>query len=368
MMWIAGFVTAALIVILMITLSNLLFFPRLTVKHASITPMVSVLIPARNEVKVIEKTLTLLLAQDYPHFEVIVLDDNSTDGTDTALKKFQDARLKIINGAPLPDGWMGKNWACHQLQAEATGAFLIFTDADVQWSQAALSTVVTILHDTHADLFTVWPTQETVTWGERLVVPLMSLVVMGYLPILGTHYLPLAGFGAANGQCMAWRKEAYHAIGGHQSVRDNVLEDVTMARKVKQQRLRLRMADGNQLIRCRMYTNWGSVRDGYAKNILAGYGNSVLLLIGASVFHFLLFLFPFIWMFYAPMWGFGLLIIGIGVRAITARFTHQRVQDALLMPVSVLLMTRIAFHAIYWHVRYGAPLWKGRIIHTRNVS
>ncbi len=367
MTWIALFVTAALAVISLTTIINLFLFPRLKVRAASNQPFVSVLIPARNESEVIGQTVKALLAQHYPHFEVIVLDDNSTDGTREILSMIADERLQVVGGAPLPYGWMGKNWACHQLKKQAQGDILVFTDADVRWSPEALNAVVTHTTQTQADLFTVWPTQQTVTWGERLVVPLMSMVVVGYLPIVGTHYVPISAFGAANGQCMVWRKSAYEAIGGHESVRDNVLEDVTMARMVKANHMRLRMADGNHLVACRMYQDWKSVRDGYAKNILAGYGNNVLFLILGAVFHWLLFLFPLVWVFTLPagtilLWCVGLIVVGLSIRALTAAFTHQRWWDAVLMPVSVILMTCIAAQAIYWHYRYGGPQWKGRIV------
>ncbi|MDX1994149.1 MAG: glycosyltransferase [bacterium] len=370
------FVTCALLVIAGITICNLLIFPRLKVNALSAQPAkVSVMIPARNEAAVIADTVRALLTQDYPNFEVLLLDDNSDDGTGAlALAAGKaDSRLRVMQGQSLPHGWMGKNWACHQMAQVATGDILLFTDADVRWQPTALSALVAEMTRTQADLYTVWPTQTTVTWAERLTVPLMAVVVLGYLPILGTHYVPLNVFGAANGQCMGWRRNAYQHVGGHQAVRDNVLEDVTMARMVKAAGLRLRMADGNSLIGCRMYRDWPSVRDGYAKNIMAGYGGALPLAV-ATVFHWLIFLFPWVWLLSGqeitglggwPLWPFLLVLIGLLVRAATAAFTHQRVQDALLMPLSVMLMTLIALRSFYWHFRFGGPQWKGRTIVRR---
>jgi chlorobactene glucosyltransferase len=342
-------------------------------------PFVSVMIPARNESAVIGQTIRHLMRQSYPHYEVILLDDNSTDGTaEAAAQHGDDERLRIMRGAALPEGWMGKNWACHQMSQTAKGDILVFTDADVQWAPEALSSLVSAMQSTRADLYTVWPTQHTVTWAERLCVPLMAVVVIGYLPVIGTHYVPLSVFGAANGQCMAWRRHAYQLTCGHEAVFDNVLEDVTLARMVKGAGLRLRMADGNHLISCRMYNDWRSVRDGYAKNILAGYGNSVLALVLATIFHWLIFLFPWVWLGFGwtvdalsigwPAWPLALIVIGLTIRALTAAFTHQRVLDALLLPVSVLLMTRIAFQAIWWELRYGGPTWKGRVVRRNKAA
>jgi chlorobactene glucosyltransferase len=374
------FITAALIVISLIAVSNVLVFPRLRASEPSTdAPFVSVMIPARNEAAVIGRTITHLLTQDYPNYEVILLDDNSDDDTAAlARTAAEDSdKLTIIDGQPLPAGWMGKNWACQQMQQVARGDLLIFTDADVIWEGGAVGALSDAMQRTNADLYTIWPTQHTKTWAERLCVSLMAVVVVGYLPLIGTHYVPLSVFGAANGQCMAWRRDAYDEIGGHAAISDNVLEDVTLARMVKGAGMRLRMADGNHLIRCRMYNDWQSVRNGYAKNILAGYG-SVPALVIATIFHWLIFLFPWLWLAVGwatpglpgyPLWPLLLIVLGLGIRALTAAFTHQRVRDALLMPVSVVLMTRIAFQAIWWHYTQGGPTWKGRIVRkqpTRN--
>jgi chlorobactene glucosyltransferase len=367
MMLLLIFTTIALLVIAIQTLINVFVLPRLKpISPWGIAdlPLVSVLIPARNEANVIAQTVQHMLAQNYPNFEVIILDDASSDNTGIlALQTADgDARLCVINGAPLPHDWLGKNWACHQLAHHAQGDVLVFTDADTLWQPTALCALIKHMQHQQADLVTVWSTQQTLTWSERLIVPLMAFVILGYLPIIMTHYSPFAIFAAANGQCMAWRKRAYFQVGGHQSVADNVLEDVSLARLAKKHGLTLRMADSGGLIACRMYTDWHSVRDGYAKNILAGYGNSVIALILATIFHLLLFIMPFFWLF-SPYsaWAIALIALDILARALSATFSRQRPQDALLMPLSVLLMTRIAVQALYWHYT-GGVRWKGRTI------
>lgn len=370
------FVALILCGISAITILNVLSFPRLNRSEASSSPhpFVSIMIPARNEAANIKESLIRILSQDYPNYEVFLLNDNSTDNTGELARNTAAAfpNLIILQGQPVPEGWLGKNWACHQMAEIAKGEYFIFTDADVHWQPGALSTVVAHTMRTRADLLTVWPTQKTVSWSERLCVPLMALVILGYLPVLGTHYMPFSVFGAANGQCMVWRRDSYQKIGGHQGVRANVLEDVTLARRVKANRMRLRAVDGNRLISCRMYSGWESVRNGYAKNILAGYGNSIPLLIFATIFHWTVFLFPWLWLLvgwtlerhpHYPIMPLALIILGVVIRALTAAFTRQRKRDAILMPVSVLLMTRIAAQATWWQYRYGGPSWKGRIIH-----
>jgi chlorobactene glucosyltransferase len=397
-----------------IAIVNTLTFPRLkpvNFQQNFNLPHVSVLIPARNEATVIGPTVKSWLNQTYPNFELIILDDHSTDGTAriAQAEAQQDSRVQVITGQTLPAGWLGKNWACHQLAQAATGEWLIFADADVRWSPEALAALVVEMERTQADLLTIWPTQHTHTWGERLVVPLMALVILAYLPLPLVHHTPWPAFAAANGQCLAFRRRAYQTIGGHAALRDNVLEDVNFARRIKAQGLRLRMADGAGLVSCRMYPDWPAVRDGFAKNILAGYGHSVFFLVLAAVFHWLVFLLPWLLLFtisplcapsadlrftidtspfaihtaralcapLASLWDyspftihnllFSLLGLGICLRMLTAAVTHQRLGDALLMPISVLLMTRIAVQSIWWQWRYGGPRWKGRVVKRSNV-
>jgi chlorobactene glucosyltransferase len=363
------------LVIGLIALVNALVFPRFTSRHEGRPtgliehPPVSILIPARNEATTIAGTVQALLAQEHANFELLILDDGSDDGTSEIVRRAagDDPRLRVIVGKPLPRGWLGKTWACHQLALAATHDMLIFTDADVRWLPGALTELLDEMHRSRTDMLAVWPTQETVTWGERLVVPLIGLVIMGYLPVLLVNRTRFPAFAAANGQCLAFRRAAYFAIGGHAAVRSEIVEDMALARRIKQKGLRLWMADANGLIQCRMYRNWHSVRDGFAKNIIAGYGGSVVLLVMAAVFHWLIFLAPLMWAVFEPyrIWALALMAMGMGVRALTAVATRQRIRDAIWMPVSVLLMTTIALRAVWWHWRYGGPRWKGRTIPRR---
>jgi chlorobactene glucosyltransferase len=371
------FVGGALIVIAGIAILNALTFPRLlrvsAVQSSETFPLVSICIPARDEARVIGDTVRALLAQSYPQLEILILDDGSTDGTADIARAAagDDARLHVLRGQPLPEGWMGKSWACQQLGEVARGEWLAFTDADVRWQPLAVAALIAEAERARADLLTVWPTQTTITWGERLVVPLMALVILGYLPALAVHHLPFASLAAATGQCLCFRRAAYAQIGGHAAVRKRIVEDIIFARLIKRARLRLRTADGARLIGCRMYTSWAEVRDGYAKNIIAGYGSVVGLLLG-TIFHWAVFLLPWVWLvagddMASPLRALGyagLCALGVGVRALTAATTSQRVIDALAMPVSVLLMTRIAAQAFYWQVRYGGVRWKGRTIQS----
>jgi chlorobactene glucosyltransferase len=373
MMLVWLFALCALMVIALISIVNTLTFPRLRPASPARTPRVSILIPARNEAEVISETVGRHLKQDYPDYEIIVLDDNSTDGTRERAYEAAagDPRMRVMVGDPLPEGWVGKNWACNQLARHAEGEILVFTDADVRWAPGALSAVVHLMEATGADTFTTWPTQETCTWGERLVVPMMMFAIFGYLPELCVRYIPWPAFAAANGQCLAFRRQAYQQVGGHTSVCSNIVEDVGLARETKRQDMRLVMSTGNRLIGTRMYHGWPEVRDGFAKNILAGHGGRPILLSLSALFHWLLFLLPWLWLVLGgaiqlgPGWPwFPLILVGLGVsvRALTAAATHQRVGDALLLPLSTVLMSIIAARSLWWHLRHGGPQWKGRTV------
>jgi chlorobactene glucosyltransferase len=373
---VAALATAALSGMLLIALLNAYAFPRLSrylvddpAQHH--LPPVSVLIPARQEEERIAPTVAALLAQDYPDFEVLVLDDNSTDATfATALAAgCGDSRLRVLHGKPLPSGWGGKNWACHQLAQTARYDLLIFTDADVTWGKDALMAVVRALERTNAGLLAVWPTQITVGWVERLVVPLMAFSILAYLPVWLVSHTPYPAAAAAAGQCMAFRRPIYRRIGGHAAIRATVLDDVTLARRVKQHGDRLAMVDGDGLVLCRMYLGGWQTVNGYTKNIMAGHGNNVFFLLLSTLFHLVLFVLPLVWLIAGltlniapgwPLWPLALLFLAVTTRAITAYTSRQRISDALLMPLSVLLMTFIALRAIWRQYRYGGQSWKGR--------
>ena len=363
--------TVALSGMLLILLSNLLSFPRLKECDAvSRNAEVSVLIPARNEAAVIGETVRSLLRQSHSRMELLILNDGSDDETgEVAVDASEnDKRLRVINGSPVPRGWIAKNWACHQLAAKASGEILIFADADVKWRPRALDSLLCEIEGTGAGMLAVMPTQETVSWPERLCVPLMALAIHAYLPAATVHRTTHPLLAAANGQCIAFRRGAYEKIKGHASVRGNILDDIGLARRVKGAGLPLRMAEADGLITCRMYRDWKTVREGYAKNILAGFGGVAGLFAG-TVFHWTVFVVPWGLLIlgftgegvpWHPYWALLLVGAGVCVRAISALRTGQRVGDALLLPVSVLLMTGIAVQAVWWQWRYGGPLWKGR--------
>ncbi|WP_245860701.1 glycosyltransferase [Candidatus Chloroploca asiatica] len=235
-------------------------------------PLVSILIPARNEERAIGRSVAGALAQDYPQFEVVVVDDGSTDGTAARLAELANSKLRVLAGQPLPAGWVGKCNACQQLGETAHGEWLLYLDADTAPAPQLTSVLMRYATAKNLDLVTVLPLLELGTFWERVILP----------PFLGmiTTLYPFERFEDpkvrpeqvfANGPCILIRREAYEAIGGHGAVRNEVLEDVQLAQALRRAGYRLGGGEGFDYLRVRMYNNGREVAEGLMKNAAAGY-------------------------------------------------------------------------------------------------
>lgn len=241
-------------------------------------PRVSILIPARNEEDVIEACLTSLLLQEYPDFEVLVLNDHSTDNTGQILDRLAKAfpQLRVLNGKPLPPGWYGKHWACHQLAQAASGELLLFTDADTRHTPDMLRRSVSTLIAEEADLLTVFPLEEVITWGERLIVPFIGFGIFTFLPIRLIQNLRWATLSITVGQFMLFRRSVYEAVGGYEAVRDDVLDDVRLGQRIIHAGYAWRLRDGTRQVICRMYHGFWDAVEGFSKNLFAIFGYRIL--------------------------------------------------------------------------------------------
>jgi chlorobactene glucosyltransferase len=243
---------------------------------------VSLLVPARNEERNIRRCVESLLSQSYSNYEVIVVDDRSTDSTQAILAAIAgaDPRLRVIHGNELPPGWAGKPHALHQASEAATGEWLVFVDADTWLEPGALSATLAEALETRADLFTTLHRQVMGSFWERAVLPLVLLGLSTAFPPRKVND-PALPHAVANGQYFMMRRAVYEAIGGHQAVKSSIVEDRDIAALVKGRGYRLVVADARDVISTRMYGSLAEMWEGWTKNIFLGlHDHPGLLLLG----------------------------------------------------------------------------------------
>ena len=326
------------------------------------------LIPARNEEASIRDAVTSILKNEAVILEVIVLDDHSTDRTATIVRELQaaDFRVRLESAEPLPEGWCGKQFACHQLSKLAKFDTFTFLDADVRLEPSALARMIAFQRSSGAALVSGFPRQETGTPLEKLVIPLMHWLLLGFLPFdrMRTDLRP--GLGAGCGQWFLTTRTDYETAGGHAAIRDSLHDGVKLPRAYRRAGRKTDICDVTALARCRMYVNAPQVWNGLAKNAHEGLGSPKLLplftplLLGGQVVPWLLL--PFI------VTGESLPAILIDTACaltilprIDAAFRfRQSLVGALLHPLGVTCLLMIQWYALVRRL-IGKPVgWKGR--------
>jgi chlorobactene glucosyltransferase len=342
-------------------------------------PRVSILVPARNEAGNIGPCVRSLLAQRYPDFEVLVLDDHSSDRTWQILSCLaaEDDRLQLFRGQPLPEGWLGKHWACHQLAQRADGQLLLFTDADTRHHPDILEEAVAALQAEGAELLSVLPRQRVVSWGERLVVPLIPWSICAFAPLTLAYRWRLPALSAAVGQFMLFQRQAYEAIGGYEAVKQHIVDDISLARRVKRQGLRWRLANGSRRISCRMYQNFGQVVEGLSKNLFGVFGYNVAAFL--FVWSWLTLVFagpPLLLLVSLAGWPFPpyaelLALTAISLALLLWGLVYGQFQFplylALLYPITILLAVYLAARSLLLSLT-GQATWKGRRLAKPGLS
>ena len=236
-------------------------------------PLVSLVIPARNEGRNIERCVRSALAASYPRLEVIAVDDHSTDDTGAILRRLaaEDARLRVVVPRPLPPGWFGKQWACTAGAEASSGDIIGFFDADTVQSPDLIARAVNAMRTRHADLLTVAGTQELGSFWERMIQPqIFAIMLTRYGGTESVNASRRASAKIANGQCIFVRRHAYEDTGGHGAVRDKVAEDLAMAQLYFRAGRRALLVLGMTQLSTRMYTSLHELVAGWGKNIFAG--------------------------------------------------------------------------------------------------
>jgi cellulose synthase/poly-beta-1,6-N-acetylglucosamine synthase-like glycosyltransferase len=329
--------------------------------------LVSVLIPARNEAGNIETAIASVLASTNVNIDLIVLDDSSTDATAAILRAWEanDSRVRVINGATLPRGKCGKPYACQQLADTARGEILFFMDADVRLAPEAVSRIVGALLQSNAAMLSGIPKQTTATLAEKLVVPFLHLVLLGYLPIAVMRRRMEPAFGAACGQLIAVKRSAYMASGGHAAIATKVHDGIALARNFRVHGLRTDLVDVTQLATCRMYTSIREIVAGFAKNAHEGLGSPrgivpwTLVIGGGQVLPTLLL--PFLWSESAYRWPLlAALLVALLTRFCAAIRFRQDKSMILLHPLGAAVLLAIQWYALFRRSLGKPILWKQR--------
>lgn len=333
------------------------------------TGALSVLIPARNEEHNIRATLEAALASRGCEFEVVVLDDHSTDATAHIVREIasRDPRLRLEHGPALPPGWCGKQHACHVLAGLARNPLLAFIDADVRLAPDALARLTAHM-ESRPDiaLSSGVPRQELGTFSERLLLPLIHFVLLGYLPMAFMRWTKLAGFSAGCGQLFIARADAYRATGGHANIRTTLHDGVKLPRLFRRAGFQTDLFDATDLASCRMYHTNAETWRGLGKNATEGLGapGAILpmtaLLLGGQVM-------PFVLIASAPWLPAGTLqpaiaaaMLALLPRLIAVARFRQPVLSALLHPIGVLALLIIQWRALAAGMLGRPSEWKGR--------
>jgi chlorobactene glucosyltransferase len=302
-----------------------------------------------------------LFSQNYPLHEIMVLDDFSTDGTSEAVKSYSAGRpfIKLIKGEPLPEGWTGKNWACHQLSKLASGEVIIFVDADCELAPWAVGSACALIERHDLSLLSSFPTQRLKSAGERLVVPLMDWLLLTFLPLRLVYLSRRISLTAANGQFMAFRKKAYMGIGGHSSVAGRVVEDMELARGIKRAGQRIMTVLGADTVKCRMYSGFSGAFAGFSKNFFLGFNMPYLLFFFMISFFIFLFIMPFVMTAFDPRF-----IASAGLVMTQRIFVSAagRQNPVINMILHMPQMTLMAALGVYSMIKAynGSIEWKGR--------
>ncbi|KQT08650.1 glycosyl transferase [Methylobacterium sp. Leaf399] len=332
--------------------------------------LVSILIPARDEAATIAGTVTAALASTGIAVEVLVGDDHSTDSTAAIVRDMANAdpRLRLVAIPALPEGWTGKNHACAKLAAEARGDRLLFIDADVALAPRAAAGLAAHAARSGAALVSAVPRQRMETLGERLTVPMINFLLVGYLPIAMMRASLRPSLGAACGQLVLVDRSVHAATGGHGAIRARLHDGVFLPRLLREAGHRTDLVAGHALATCRMYRSFRESWAGFSKNAHEGLATPralpvwTLLLAGGHILPWLLLAAAAVGASSgaATFVAFAALLVSLGTRMAITLVTREPAATILLHPLGVTVALAIQWNVLLRKKRAGAALWKGR--------
>lgn len=342
----------------MLTLINFLLI-RTPKRVSTLDATIGVIVPLRNEAENIEGLIDSLAAQDGPvHF--YLLDDDSDDQTLTLLNKYTlgDPRFTVISGAQLEPGWIGKTWALQQLYHSSTEQILVSLDADVRLENSAINKAVTTLVDTNLDFVSPYPRQLAYTLGERLIQPLLQWSWLSTVPLRLAEHANNSSMAVANGQFFVVRRKSLDAIGGYTRIKNQVIDDVFLARQLMKSGSKGTVINGSQISSCRMYSSWTDIKAGYGKSLSKAFGS-----IWGAVFvcTFLLFsnVGPVVVALSGNVYGWIGYFAIVASRILSAIKSRGRVLDSLGHPIAVVALIYLTVNS---YLVRGKVMWKGRTV------
>ncbi len=333
--------------------------------------MVSIILPVRNQASSVRACVDSLIDSDYPRKEIIVVEGGSEDETRAILDRYE-GRIMVLDEPPLPEGWVGKNWACHEGFRASTGDLLLFTDGDTVHRKDLLRRAVTYMLKEDLDLLTLTPRMKVESFWEAAILPFMIFLI-GLLNRGAWVNRPDKPWAVGNGQFLLFRREVYVSLDGHKAVKERVDEDYRLARLAKGEGYRLRLGDAREAMEVRMYPSLKEIWSGWVKNVFPGLDFSVGRVARNVISLFVGFVLPFI------LLGIGLLDLmsrGPTLLLITGAFLSamlwarsavaygylsRKPHYALLTPVAALIIIAILVDSTRRYTRHGGVSWKGRM-------
>jgi chlorobactene glucosyltransferase len=336
-------------------------------------PLVSVLIPARNEKANIESCLRSLQEQDYPNLEILVLDDNSSDNTASLVERMAatDGRIQLVKGKRLPRGWAGKPFACYQLAKKANGSWLLFVDADTTHASYMLRAVLSLAIERRCAMLSGFPRQLATSLPQKVAVPVLYFIILSWLPLWWLQRSKKPRPSLAIGQFLLFPREEYWRIGGHRAVKSRILEDVWLGVEVNRHGGRHMAVDLSPVVSCRMYQSIGAMWEGFIKWMYSVAALSSLALLGLMIAGFIFFLAPFYWLWEALFvadsstgWQFLVtlqVVMIIAMRRIADSRFKEPLASALLHPLGFSFLFLACLYGASHRAVGGYVHWKKRL-------
>ena len=352
--------------------------PRSNAKMPKPAPFVSILIPARDEEINIGACLESLRKQDYSNFEILVLDDNSTDDTANIVQQIaiQDSRIQLITGQPLPVDWAGKPFACHQLATQAKGSWLLFVDADTTHAPYMLRSVLSLALDLKPSLLSGFPRQLAVSLPQKVAIPVLYFVILSWLPLWWLQRSKKPRPSLAIGQFLLFPSEEYWRIGGHKSVKSRILEDVWLGVEVNRHGGRQVAIDLSPVVSCHMYRSVGVMWEGFIKWIYSVAALSLIALAGLIVAGYVFFLAPFYWLWNALFMTHGpsewrviiisQVVVILAMRQLVDNRFKEPIISTVLHPIGFSFLFLAGLYASTRRVVGAGVKWKKRLYYRES--